>query len=294
MGSVKRAWRGWLVLAILSIALILAVAGRGGGEVNAAVARSSSATAATPAASGTVVIRNLDGGKYRSMVPIVFQAYLVPFFDDFTNPNSGWPILETSIGSWSYDNGEYHMVVKQPNYVLYAGNSPLYASDFNVAVGARTDTPSTDSYGLYFGYNNGQGRYVFDVAPGTGMFQLYRRDYAQNTVTQLWYSTFSGSIRQGTATNRLQVTRSGTTISLLVNGQQVAQVSDGTYGAGYVGLETTGSSANAEAFFDKFGLAFSATGTIPTAYAQRILPTWAGGTRPGSSAEAASDPALPH
>jgi hypothetical protein len=197
-------------------------------------------------------------------LPVLYQTYQLPyFFDDFSNPASGWPISQTSIGSWGYVNGQYRMQILTGGYTDYAGNS-LYASDFQAQVSAYSDTPTIDNYGLYFGLISGVGKYFFDVSPNSGTFSLWRHDDVQNSWISVVGWTYSPAILTSTQTNLLKVTRSGSTITMYVNQQQLSQVVDSTLGAGYVGLATASAYANAEAFFDNF--AFTSNMTTPLAY----------------------------
>jgi hypothetical protein len=201
-------------------------------------------------------------------LPIAYQSFQLPFFDDFSNPASGWPITQTSGGSWGYVNGQYRMQLLLAGGYMWAGDG-IYAGDFQAETTAYSDTPTTDQYGIYFARTTGVGGYAFMVNPypGFGQFVLARHDDAAN----VWYNivnwTNTGVVLTGSQVNVLKVTRSGSTITVYANGYQLAQVVDSTLGAGYVDLITQGSAVNSEAFFDNF--AFVGNTTTPLPYASR-------------------------
>ena len=202
-------------------------------------------------------------------LPTVFQNYQPLYTDDFSNPNSGWPIKDDSVATWGYDNGEYRLLIKQAGYVVYAGNN-LTATDFQAAVDARSDTPANGAYGLYFA-SGSAGAYVFEVAPSTQLYHFIRRDNVNNTWVTIIGATFNGAIKSGSQTNRLMVTRSGSTITLYANGTQLSQITDSTLGTGYVGAEASSFNSNHEAFFDNFVLAFNTRDKI-SQFSQPAIP----------------------
>jgi hypothetical protein len=224
----------------------------------------------------------------QAFLPIAYQSYQLPFFDDFSNPASGWPVMQTSIGSWGYVNGMYRLQILTPQYTIFAGNN-LYAGDFQAEVSAYSDTPSIDNYGIYFGYINGVGRYFFDVSPNSGSFSLWRHDDVQNTWIAVVGWTYSSAILTSSQTNLLKVTRSGSTITMYSNQLQLSQVVDSTLGAGYVGMATASNYANAEAFFDNF--AFVGNTTTPLPYVSRSSASAGRSTQ--SVGEAGADPGAP-
>ncbi len=178
------------------------------------------------------------------------------------------PILQTGFSQKGYVNGQYWMKVLQPNFETYAGNG-LYSSDFQAEVSAYSDTPTIANYGLFFAYGGTTGLYDFQLNPGTGQYALFRQIYVQSTPTPTFTVvtiinwTSSTAILTGSQVNQLKVTRSGTTITLYANGVQLAQVNDSNLEAGNVGMDLSGSAANAEAFYDNFAFVDNTTTPLP-------------------------------
>jgi hypothetical protein len=229
-------------------------------------------------------------GQAAVYLPSVFQSYVAPFIDNFSNPASGWPIMQTSIGTWGYVNGQYRMQLLTAGYVLYAGNN-LFAGDFQAETSAYSDTPYGAQYGIYFGSLDGVGRYVFAVFPYTGIFSLYRRDDVQSTWIPIISGTYSSAIALGTLSNNLKVTRSGSTITMYANGQQIGQATDVTLGAGYVGMVGGGNVVNDEEFFTTFAFVPNTTTPLPfvsQSMARSAAPQGSAGSDPLPPASASS------
>ena len=96
------------------------------------------------------------------------------------------------------------------------------------------------------------GFYLFSV---TGdQFSLSRVDRVSWTAAPIIDWTHSAAIRTGTRANRLKVVRSGSVISLYVNGAEVGSASDGVYRGTWVGMEADSINANFEGRFDNFAV----------------------------------------
>ncbi len=197
----------------------------------------------------------------RLELPYVAKSYRNPIVDDFASISSGWPTDEGDIHWRGYDAGEYRVLVKQSNYITRAdmGSS---AGDFQVLVDARASGSVNGAYGFYFGFGDA-GYYAYQLYNGRFMLRRFDRVGQKWTtiVSQTWHSAILG----GNATNRLKVDRRGPNISLYVNGQRVAQATDGTLGEGFVGLAASAYQDGFEARFDNFVLDFSSAQSLPSA-----------------------------
>jgi hypothetical protein len=93
------------------------------------------------------------------------------------------------------------------------------------------------------------GAYVLSMSPATGWFALARLDPGR--VVRLVADQFSEAIRQGDASNHLELTCAGSTIIVRINGMEVASVRDGTHDNGHVAIVVSRStSIGLEARFD--------------------------------------------
>jgi hypothetical protein len=160
--------------------------------------------------------------------------------DNFDDPTRAQlPLAPTGgVRSQGYADGEYEVINGAP--------SPEGVQDVSVP-GRFSDTSISIDARLYGGITNRRNAYVmcratqrsedprnagyvFRIYPDSQMFELIRRE-APDRITVL-LNQASTAIRQGEATNRLELTCAGNTIRASVNGVAVATVQDGMYQAG--------------------------------------------------------------
>lgn len=157
------------------------------------------------------------------------------FADDFSDPTSGWPIQDSATSRLDYVEGEYLIEVKQVELASWANNGPQLG-DFDAEVEARAGTTAGSlAYALLFGVQAG-GRpfYAFQVDPSDSSYVLLRLD--GNAWSTVVAPERSHAILAHDAVNRLGVERRGNRIRLRVNDVVLAEVVDGTLGAGRLGL----------------------------------------------------------
>jgi hypothetical protein len=188
--------------------------------------------------------------RWRSYLPLVAKPCLPAYNDDFSNPASGWPIVNNTNYAMGYLNGEYRIKVKRANWMAYLWDD-FGASDFRVEVDARPAAHLAGGVGLIFGRTE-NGYYLFEVSDGS--FIVLRHDSWSGTWTTLVDWTSSPAIRKGAETNHLKVIRSGTGISLYVNGQPVGGTTDSTHTGAGLGIAADAFSANFDGRFDNFAV----------------------------------------
>ncbi len=152
------------------------------------------------------------------------------FFDDFSDPTSGWPQKDVEDYSVGYLDGEYRLLVKNPEkggFVTYPG---FHCTDCLVEVDARYASPGLGSYGLTFGVTESEDAgYMFVVTE--------HGDPAHPAYYDLWKSVGGGFepilekqlspyIRRGQETNRLRVVRVDDDITLFVNWHHLVTLED--------------------------------------------------------------------
>lgn len=148
------------------------------------------------------------------------------FSDDFSDPNSGWPVVLDDPGlRLEYLDGEYRMVRNKTNGYLVV-TPGIVAKDYNLSVNVRNRNGLSGSYGLAFAMSEDFSQfYTFEVF-SDGWYGLYRHSSGDWSVLA---ENMSGAVKQGTGSNHLKVERNGTLINAQVNGQLVASVSDGWF-----------------------------------------------------------------
>lgn len=178
------------------------------------------------------------------------------FFDDFSDPESGWGTQESDLGRFHYEDGAYTILSKEAGYVFRRGAPSYLLDNYTVEADVRWDTAVTDGlYGIIFGLDQTATEYYFFIVqPDTQEFRLIRRN-ANGTFFTLAPPTPSDAINVGGATNRLSAQRQGDEIILRINGVLLSLWRDdditGLTGAG-IAMSPNPANPVAEARFDNF------------------------------------------
>jgi uncharacterized repeat protein (TIGR01451 family) len=192
----------------------------------------------------------------RIYLPIITRNYCPDFFDDFSNPASGWDVVDVSSVRSEYLNGEFRILTKRAGYIYVFQAPTCDRQNYVVEADARWVGTPGHSYGLGFGITADFGQfYVFDINTDYREFRLRRRD--AGGFTTIVPPTYSAAINGGTASNHLKVTRNGDQITLEVNGSVLGTWTDGTItgftGAGVVSSSYS-SNPTSDARFDNFSV----------------------------------------
>jgi hypothetical protein len=173
---------------------------------------------------------------------------LLIYEDDFSNRGSGWNEMSTLHGDFGYEDGEYHILVEDPDYIAAAWNSRAGPfTDFAVEIDARlVSGPDESGYGLTFRVQNNVDFYSFMVT-GNGYYHLAKHNGEWVTL-QAW--TGSDFISEGSSTNHLMVVCRGTQIEVYVNGYHLATVTDDSFPDGSVGMVAYASGPDTLVAFD--------------------------------------------
>jgi uncharacterized repeat protein (TIGR01451 family) len=192
----------------------------------------------------------------RIYLPIIARNYCPDFFDDFSNPASGWDVVDVSSVRTEYWNGEYRILTKRAGYIYVFQAPTCDRRNYVVEADARWVGTPGQSYGLGFGITADFSQYyVLDINTDYREFRLRRRD--AGGFTTIVPSTYSAAINGGTASNHLKVTRNGDQITLEVNGTVLGTWTDGTItgltGAGVVSSSYS-TNPTSDARFDNFSV----------------------------------------
>lgn len=162
------------------------------------------------------------------------------FQDNFDNPAAG--VFPNSSGdpriAFGYVDGEYMVRKVDPalSGVVFVSPSASFASS-SIAVDARLVGDSASRY-IVLGCRRQAGsqssEYQLYVEPCTGpsstRFGLFRMDNGRSVALSAF--KWSSEIRPANASNHIELSCSGTTISASINGAVVVSLEDSTYGEG--------------------------------------------------------------
>jgi hypothetical protein len=160
------------------------------------------------------------------------------FEDDFGDPNSGWEIGEYDTGSVGYEDGAYSVVSFGDGDMMWGlanrsfDNLVIEVEARQVSAGPEDD----NAYGVMCRVQPNDDGYVLRIS-GDGFYSI--QVVADGEFESLVEWTRSDAIRQGEATNRLRAVCDGADLALVVNGELVAQTSDGTFSEGDIALTAT-------------------------------------------------------
>ncbi len=150
-----------------------------------------------------------------------------PFFDDFSNPNSGWGAGENERLKYGYIGGEYQTYLKQALAGLLVTPDLTLPADYRVEVDARQASQNAGSFGLGFDLIwSDFAVYQFLIYPASQEYLLEKRDRNGDWTTLIDWTT-DAAIRAGTQSNHLRVDRIGGKIILYINDTYIDEYTDG-------------------------------------------------------------------
>lgn len=186
--------------------------------------------------------------------PVIFNDYCPDYFDDFSNPATGWPFHEDEKFISEYLDGEYRIGSVRDGSIFSVKSPACTRESYSVEVEARWVGDPGISYGIVFGVTEDFNHYYrFEVNTDGQKFRLFRVD--DGVLTRIVASTFSAAINAGTESNHLKVIRDGTSIILNANDIVLGAWSDssivGKTGAGVLAGPYQGKPVS-DARFDNF------------------------------------------
>jgi uncharacterized protein YkwD len=169
---------------------------------------------ATPSPSPTATL----GGA-----PVTPTATPAPLYrDDFADPASGWGVLDEVDRRHAYLEGEYQLLLKQPQRFTAAAPG-FRCTDCIVEVDARLAGAQQGALGIAFSVTDDWQLYQLMVTADQ-QFSLWKYTNGQWTALLPW--THHAALRPGPATNRLRVEHYGADIRLLANGEPLSSTWD--------------------------------------------------------------------
>ncbi len=88
---------------------------------------------------------------FQVSIPCIFNNYCPDFFDDFSNPASGWEVVDDEFERTEYVNGEYRVAPYEIGYTYYYAAPTCSRENYVVEVDARWASSPGGSYGIMFG-----------------------------------------------------------------------------------------------------------------------------------------------
>lgn len=180
------------------------------------------------------------------------------FFDDFSDPNSGWYTNGDPASPGGYSGGGYVLVENQKNTGVWAMPGRLF-DDVRVDVMATKQSGDNDNFfGLMCriqGTSDSADFYLFMIS-SDGFYGIAKRINSGDLVLigqeAMLYNT---AILQGEATNKITAICSGTRLALYANDVLLVEVNDDSLSRGQVGIISGARDvAGTSIFFDDFAV----------------------------------------
>ncbi len=158
----------------------------------------------------------------------------LPYTADFSNPNSGWKTASDQALTIQYRDGALHFQIDDLDTLAWSVPKDQRFGDFVLDVDAtQVDGPNDNSYGVIFRYVDDRNFYRADIS-GDGYYALFK--YKDGKWTKLQDYAATSAVKQGNATNHLQIVAKGNQFTLNVNGQPVKTFTDGDFPNGDIGV----------------------------------------------------------
>jgi hypothetical protein len=158
----------------------------------------------------------------------------VLFKDDFSSSASGWDRYKSAEGTMDYDGGAYRILVNALQVNFWSTPHKDF-SDARIEVDAgKIAGPDENRIGLICRYTGNQ--YYFFVISSDGYYGIGIFNNGQAALLGQSEMQASDKIKTGIAINHLRADCNSDTLTLYVNGFQLAQVHDPNLKHGDVGL----------------------------------------------------------
>jgi hypothetical protein len=157
----------------------------------------------------------------------------LPWTEEFSSAGT-WEAESDATASVEVQDGVMRVHVLVPNRLAWAA-AGQDLEDFRLTVEAtQVGGPDDNEYGIQARMRDSGDFYRFSIS-GDGYFLVSKFvDGRQELLGSNW--TPSEAIQQGRSTNVLEVLCDGKELTFVVNGQQLAQVEDGQFAHGDIGL----------------------------------------------------------
>lgn len=188
-----------------------------------------------------------------------------PFFDDFSDPASGWATADSLAYSLGYTEGEYAITVKA-NLWKVPSYAPVSAAPdaMRLSVRARQISGGAAAYGVLFG---GSGVHALLVSP-LGYVALWRYDGDERQWKEVRSWQAMSAVRSGALWNEIAVEKRGDVTEVRVNGALVRFTpkweGDAQWASRALGLIAASYSTDpVECRFDDFSVEYTLPSGLP-------------------------------
>jgi hypothetical protein len=155
------------------------------------------------------------------------------YWDEFSDPSSGWAIGSSQNGAVGYSAGAYRITVISPNYQIWAVSHQSFLDVRLQVVATRIAGPLASMYGLICYYQD-PGHFDFFIVSSDGYYSIGRMK--NGTISLLGQNEMAYSSAITSQTNSLSFECAGSTLTGSVNGKVLAIAQQTDFTGGDAGL----------------------------------------------------------
>ncbi len=174
------------------------------------------------------------------------------YYDDFSNPESGWYTQSSDDHTVLYDWGGLHFRINRADFDMWSYPSKEYSDTILWVEAAKLEGTDDNAFGLLCRIQDNGDFYAFLIS-SDGYAGIARRQSGAYQVLSGDSMTYSESVASSTGLYRLRAVCDGNELSFFVNDLLVATATGAGLIAGKVGvLAGTYAQAGVDIFFDNF------------------------------------------
>ena len=252
---------GWIIGCLSAACLLLAVAGVAVLALNRQNFALFASTTATPLPTSTATIPPVTDTPLplptETIIPVSENNILLQ--DDFSTNQDAWGTLTDTKSSVKYENDSLHMLLFEKNYVIWSRpNDEDYGSVHVEVTAINNNTDSTTALGIVCYQQSEDWSFYYLAVTPAGEYAIIRatdgKDDVYLTNNGKWAS--SNLIKHNAASYHIGADCGGGTLTLYVEGHQIASATDSTYSTGHIGLFAWSGEnvSSADVSFDDFPL----------------------------------------
>jgi hypothetical protein len=198
---------------------------------------------------------SITNGSLPTATNITTTNQKLLFFDDFSDPNSGWDRADVADYYADYYNDSYRIVVYSDMSDSWANPAGNEFTDVSIEVDATKNAgPDDNDFGVICRYQ-GMDQFYYAVISSDGYYGISKVTSDSSTLLGAAEMQYSDYIYQGDATNQIRFDCTGDMLTLYANGQQLDQQIDSEYISGNVGLIAgTYDTPGTDILFDNFSV----------------------------------------
>ncbi|MBN2007514.1 MAG: hypothetical protein JXA21_29480 [Anaerolineae bacterium] len=163
------------------------------------------------------------GTPTREVSPVVTPQSQF-FSDDFTHPHSDWARFDIEAGAAYIHNEEFFLEDRGKNIAIYSPLVNQKYEDVRISLAVRHVQGSMDNWMGVICRQQDEGNYYLLAISADGYYLIQRVE--NNEELALSGPEISEAIHNGKVSNQLEATCQGSHLSLRVNGELLATVSD--------------------------------------------------------------------